>query len=150
MVLNSGPFFFIKIFLRKTRILTGLPHDKSTDIMAVFCTEDAVVSIGSPPFEWSKTLGFLLEMNHPWFIRKWCKGSRGIFQVKYLCIAIAGLIHGLQVRVAVQHVLLCLYPVIQHGSGLDPQPVTAVECADLYLGISQNLSGNIFTLPVWI
>ena len=74
------------------------------------------------------------------------EGSDGVLEVENLGIAVIFIVHSAQVGVGVQHGLLSLDPVIFSQFTGNANPGALMECADFYLGVSQNLLGARFDL----
>ena len=71
-----------------------------------------------------------------------CKGtesSGGIFEIEYLGIAIIFVVHMSEIGVGIQHGFLSFEPVIFHKFTGQADPLSAMESADLRLGIFQKL-----------
>ena len=71
------------------------------------------------------------------------EGGGGLGQSEDLGVAVAGGIHGAEIGVGVEHVLLGSQFWHLHGLGGHTQPALAVEGADLHLGIGQHLPGDV-------
>ena len=60
-------------------------------------------------------------------------------EIEHLSVAVVFVIHAAQAGVGVQHGLFGLDPVILHQLSGDADPAALMECADLHLGVGQDL-----------
>lgn len=86
-----------------------------------------------------------LELYDSRSCRKACESRGRILEVKNLCVVIVSRIHSFQIRVVLQHVSLCLAPLITDKLARQPKPSACfpVEAAKLHLRIFLNLLRDV-------
>jgi hypothetical protein len=79
-------------------------------------------------------------------LREGAEGRRSVLEIEDLGVVVVGAVHRLEARVEVEHGLLGLAPVVIYELSAYPEPLLAVERADLGLRIRRELLGNVLYL----